>query len=443
MVQFLEMNDELLNDGPRFRILMVAPTSFFADYGCHVRILEEAQALQALGHTVTIATYHNGGPIAGLDIRRSLWVPGRRRFEVGSSRHKIAFDALLGARILALLARQRFDVIHGHLHEGALMGLVLGRLRRIPTVFDFQGSMTGEMLDHGFLKSNGKLYEPMRRLETWIDRHSPVVFTSSANARSLLVGEFGCASDRVSVLPDAVNGEKFRPAATYAPGELAGLAASLGIPEDRRLIVYLGLLAEYQGTGLLLEAMARLAARYEDAHLLLMGFPNVERYRLQAESLGISNRVTFTGRVPYERAPQMLALGDVAVSPKLSLTEGAGKLLNYMAVGLPTVSFDTPVAREYLGADGLYAEPGKVDSLADQLGRALFPAGREANLARASGARLRARALECYRWDSVALQITRAYEVALGRVPASAPTRNLSPGRQERVPLAAVRPDRR
>ena len=45
------------------RVLMIAPTSFFADYGCHVRILEEARALQAAGHAVTIATYHNGGPV--------------------------------------------------------------------------------------------------------------------------------------------------------------------------------------------------------------------------------------------------------------------------------------------------------------------------------------------------------------------------------------------
>jgi len=73
-------------------ILMIAPTSFFADYGCHVRILEEARALQRLGHRVTIVTYHNGNPVEGLDIRRSLPVPWRRDYEVGSSRHKIGFD---------------------------------------------------------------------------------------------------------------------------------------------------------------------------------------------------------------------------------------------------------------------------------------------------------------------------------------------------------------
>lgn len=442
MVQFVEMNDESLKHGPRLRVLMVAPTSFFADYGCHVRILEEAQALQALGHTVTIATYHNGSSVSGLDIRRSLAVPGRRSFEVGSSRHKIAFDALLGARIVTLLARHEFDVIHGHLHEGALMALTLGRLWRTPAVFDFQGSMTGEMLDHGFLRADGKLYAPLRRLETWIDRRSAVIFTSSANARSLLIDEFGCDAERVTVLPDAVNADKFRPAALHEPGALTELRVNLGIPANRRLIVYLGLLAEYQGTGLLLDAMARLAAQRDDAHLLLMGFPNVERYRLQAQAFGIADRVTLTGRVPYDLAPQMLALGDVAVSPKMSLTEGAGKLLNYMAVGLPTVSFDTPVAREYLGADGLYAAPGDVDALAAQLERALFAEGAEAEAVRSSGARLRERALACYRWESAAEQITNAYFGLLGLpVAPLAARRTPARGRQQRIPLAAARPD--
>ena len=46
----------------------------------------------------------------------------------------------------------RPQVIHAHLHEGALIGAVLSRLWRVPLVFDFQGSMTSEMVDHDFLK---------------------------------------------------------------------------------------------------------------------------------------------------------------------------------------------------------------------------------------------------------------------------------------------------
>src|SRR5205823_13874044 len=51
------------------RVLMIAPTSFFSDYGCHVRILEEARGLQGCGHRVVICTYHHGGAVPDLTIR--------------------------------------------------------------------------------------------------------------------------------------------------------------------------------------------------------------------------------------------------------------------------------------------------------------------------------------------------------------------------------------
>src|SRR5512135_2745668 len=83
-----------------YRILMIAPTSFFADYGCHVRILEEARILHKLGHQVKIVTYYKGRNLPGLDIERTPPVPWRAEYEVGSSRHKIAFDALLAQQSL-------------------------------------------------------------------------------------------------------------------------------------------------------------------------------------------------------------------------------------------------------------------------------------------------------------------------------------------------------
>ena len=57
------------------RILSLAPTSFFNDYGCHVRIYEEARALQAAGHRVTVLTYFKGEDVPDLEIEaRDLFV---------------------------------------------------------------------------------------------------------------------------------------------------------------------------------------------------------------------------------------------------------------------------------------------------------------------------------------------------------------------------------
>ena len=410
---FSKSHSVTINESPSYRVLMLAPTSFFADYGCHVRILEEARVLQRLGHRVTIVTYASGNPVPGLDIRRTLSIPWRRDYVVGSSRHKIAFDALLGLKTLRLLAQERFDVVHAHLHEGALIGLVLGRLFRVPVVFDFQGSLTGEMLDHHFLK-DGLLARFLRRLETWIDHRAARIFTSTINAERLLIEQFGCQPARIQALPDCVDTSQFRPADTYALEDRLALRQELGIPPERKLIVYLGLLAEYQGTGLLLEAMQYIVRERQDVHLLLMGFPSVDFYRQRAAALGVSEFVTFTGRIPYAEAPAYLALGDVAVAPKLSLTEGAGKLLNYMAVSLPTVAFDTPVAREYLGSHGVFAVTGDAESLAAHLLACLFPPPNAPDRPRITGQQLRERAIQQYSWERAGRQIIQTYQHLLG-----------------------------
>ncbi|MGD9099882.1 MAG: glycosyltransferase family 4 protein, partial [Anaerolineae bacterium] len=192
-------------DTTSYRILMVAPTSFFADYGCHVRILEEARVLQKLGHKVTVVTYYRGRNLPNLEIVRTRPVPWRAEYEVGSSRHKIGFDVLLSWTSLKLVLRRRFDLIHAHLHEGALIGGVLARLRRVPLVFDFQGSLTAEMVDHNFLNPDGSWYKLARRLETFINHRPQAILTSSRHGASMLERDFDCDPQRIHAVPDAVN----------------------------------------------------------------------------------------------------------------------------------------------------------------------------------------------------------------------------------------------
>ena len=393
-----------------YRVLMVAPTSFFSDYGCSVRILEEAKTLQKRGNRVTVCTYRNGQDIPGLSIQRTLSIPFREHYEVGSSPHKIAFDLLLFWTVLLAALRRRPDVIHAHMHEGALIGQVCSRLLRIPMVFDFQGSLTSEMMDHRFLHQDSRFYRPLRWLEATVDRLSPIILTSSHNARQLLIRDFGCRPEQVQTVPDCVNTDAFYPRHEGEQVALANHKAHLGIPLERKIVVYLGLLADYQGTDALLQAATRLLRQRDDVHFLVMGFPAVDHYQQMAHRLGIATHVTFTGKIPYHKARGFLALGDVAVAPKLSATEGSGKILNYMAMGLPTVAFDTPVSREYLGDLGIYATPGDPESLSQALSKGLFG---EANGLRR--AKLRQVATETYSWDRAADTILHAYHAVCHR----------------------------
>jgi glycosyltransferase involved in cell wall biosynthesis len=395
-------------------ILMIAPTSFFADYGNHIRIWHEAQALQKIGHRVVIATYHNGDNMPGLEIYRSWDVPWIKRAMVGSSRHKIYLDAALSYRSLAVALRLRPTIVHAHIHEGALIGAVLKRILRVPLIFDFQGSLTSEMIDHRFLSGSASpLYGPLRRLESWINLQSDALITSSHNAAELLRRGFGFPEDRLYTVVDGINTDRFRPPAG-GPGweaERERLRAELGIPPGRRVVVYLGVLAPYQGIDALMQAAAQLLPRQPDTHFLIMGYPGVDRYRHLAEQLGIAGHVTLPGRILYKDAHTYLGLGDLAVAPKMSETEGSGKIPNYMAMGLPVVTFDTPVSREYLGGLGIYARFGSVDDLAAQIERALEDPAWAARLGRLG----RERAVRDLSSDRSGPAIEAIYAEALAR----------------------------
>ena len=147
-----------------------------------------------------------------------------------------------------------------------------------------------------------------------------------------------------------------------------------------------------------------------------MGFPGPHVYKAKADGMGLADHSTFTGRIAYEQAPGHLALGDVAVGPKMSATEGSGKLLNYMAMGLPVVAFDTPVSREYLAGHGSYAAPGDAGQLAE---RVLELVADRDGAARA-GRRLRERAEASFDWLAAGRRLIGVYDALGVRAPARA-----------------------
>lgn len=390
-----------------FRILKIIPSSFFADYGCHVRVLEETLALQRAGCSVTLCTYPSGTNPSGLDIRRPARAAWQRPVQVGSSYFKLAYDLLLLRETAKTAVKMKPHVVHAHLHEGALIGFPVSRLIGVPLCFDFQGSLTSEMVDHRFIGKDSALLPLLRRLERTINCLADMVLTSSQHAADSLCYLHPSLRGRIYALPDGVDTERFRPwEELLAPAEVFRLKGQLGVPSDRPVVVYLGLLAEYQGIGLLLEAAKQLLEAGQRFHLLVMGYPGEDYYRLKARELGLTGHVTLTGRIPYHLAPRYLALGDIAVSPKMSQTEGNGKLLNYMAMGLPTVAFDMPVPREFLGDPGTYAKAGSPIDLARAIGYLL----QDPEQGRRLGQALRQRAVARFSWQENGKRLLALYE---------------------------------
>jgi len=386
----------------QLKILMIAPTPYFSDRGCHVRIYEEAKALMARGYQVRIVTYHLGRDLKPVPVERTMSVPWYSKREAGPSWHKLYLDLLLLCTSLRVARQFKPDLIHAHLHEGVLVGWLVAKLRGIPLLFDYQGSLSGESLNHGFLGTGSLLHRLFRWTEGRINRLADLVITSSTPGRQELVKFWQVPLEQVVALPDGVDTTVFR----YFPRTAA--RERLGLDDQVPVIVYLGLFNQYQGVDLLIHGARLMIQQGRNFHLLLMGYPEQE-YRQLVDELNIHSFVTFTGRVDYAEAPLLLAAADLAVSPKISDTEANGKLLNYMACGLPVVAFDAPVNWELLGDDGIYAAFGDVVDLA----RCLSSALEDRDALRQRGKRLRVRAVEQLAWDVRVKELQAVYQQLL------------------------------
>lgn len=381
------------------RALIVAPTPFFGDRGCHVRIYEEVRALARLGVQSEVVTYPFGNEIDGVTTRRGRRVPGVREQAVGPSYGRVFLDASLTAAALRAARHLKPHVVHAHLHEGIAIGAVVRARLGVPLVADLQGSLTAELVDHGFFGPTGAMPATARRAERWLVGLPDAVLASSRATATLLESQ-GVDRARVTYLPDGVDLDQFRPSAPDPE-----LTRALGL-EGRRVVVFLGLLTAYQGVDLLLESATEVVRRVPDAHFLIMGYPNEDAYRRRAQALGLARHVTLTGRIPYDQAARYLTLGQLAVSPKRSLTEANGKLLNYMACGLATVATDTPVNRDLLGPSGVYVPVDDARALAATLAEMLQDPVRLGQV----GAALRRRAETEYAWPALARTVLTVYD---------------------------------
>jgi hypothetical protein len=163
------------------RILMVAPTPFFADRGCHVRIYNEIRGLQNLGYEIILCTYGLGADMPGVKIVRTFNFPWYKKLTAGPSVTKIFLLPFLLFTVFKQIKKFKPDIVHAFLHEGALIAKYCSFWYKKPQYFsDLQGSLTGELLQHKFIKNGNLIYKFFAFTERKINNFFPII-TQSQN----------------------------------------------------------------------------------------------------------------------------------------------------------------------------------------------------------------------------------------------------------------------
>lgn len=330
---------------------MIAPTPFFSDRGCHIRILNSYLRLKKENNEITLLTYSLGRNIENLDIKRIAHIPGYKKVSPGFSFYKPFLDLLLLIKSLKQMKSKNYDLVYAHLHEGALIGIILRKFFKKKVIFDSQGSLVGELSSQKKIKEGNILEKILFKIEKFITKNSDNIITSSDGLKKFIEENIKVKVP-VNVIKDYPDKSLFNP--NIEP-------ANIEIPRDKKIAVYLGGLQKYKGIDHLLKAIPHIDEKF---HFLIIGYPENESKKL-AEKLNISHRITFTGRVQYEKAPSYLKLANLAISPKtLESKEAQGKIYNYLAMDLPVVCFDIPENRKILGDKGIYARPKDIKDLA-------------------------------------------------------------------------------
>ncbi|VTT88049.1 Glycosyltransferase [Halorubrum sp. DM2] len=176
-----------------------------------------------------------------------------------------------------------------------------------------------------------------KRFERHWTKGADRLLTVAAEAERHYVRDCAVPPTDVTVVGNTVSVEAFDPATPPAPA----------VDGDSFVVGYVGSFGPHRGLETALRGIAAVESGPPEVRLLLVGdhdCPVGRRLRELAADLGVEDRVTFAGRVPFDDVPAYMAACDVCLVPhdRTPHTETTlpHKLYQYMAMARPVVVSD-------------------------------------------------------------------------------------------------------
>ncbi|MDG4800057.1 glycosyltransferase family 4 protein [Micromonospora sp. WMMD980] len=297
--------------------------------------------------------------------------------------------------ILRLHARRPFDVLHAqYAYPNGLAVLRAARAADLPAVVSVQGG-DGHWV--------GTCCTTHRTLVRAVFTHAPALLIGSPSFAAEVCQRHELDPARFTVVPGATDAERFVPVTD--PGRVS----------DPAVLLYHGRIDARKGVLDLLDAVAKLRADAVPVRLLLSGIgPDLDTVTARITELGLTGVTELLGAVPYERAHEVYARGEIFVSP--TYAEGfSNTILEAMASGLPVVSTDVVGVRDCVRPDenGVLVPAGDPAALAGAVRRLLD----DPALRRRLAAQARRDVERRWSWPVVADQIVSGYDKLSRDVP--------------------------
>ncbi len=322
------------------KALVIAPQPFFSPRGTPFSVYYRTLISAELKVDIDFLTYGQGQDvdIPGVRFFRTPAFSFLGRIKIGPSILKLFHDIFIFIWMLWLLVRNRYEVVHAH-EEAVFLAVLLKPIFRFKLIYDMHSSLPQQLTNFNYT-SNTLITKTFEWLENKSLEKSEAIITICPDLYNYVN----------SVLPGNTNNflienSILEPVRLCDPIKNEGndhvQKLPVAIPEGfKEIVVYAGTLESYQGIDLLIEAIPVVSSQNADIGFIVVGGTDeqVAVFSQQAERLGVSNHVIFTGQVPQSVARAYSQEATILVSPRSSGTNTPLKIYEQLASGKPLVA---------------------------------------------------------------------------------------------------------
>jgi glycosyltransferase involved in cell wall biosynthesis len=403
-------------------IVMIGPFGLRLKGTMSVRALPIAKTLAARGHSVALLIPPWDHPAdAGHEwTEDGVWVVNVPL----PPRLPLLFHGLLAFQLVRRALALRPDVVHCFKPKAyaGLAHFILWWLRRLR--FARKKLSDGVRLvvdadDWEQAWNEIETYSPAQKRvfawqERWGLRHADAVVVASRALVSCLEG-LEVSPGRIFYVPNGISPSAIDTTGHQpSSGDAAHIVRMLWELDEALVILLYTRFFEFR-LERIVEILRRVSAQEPRAKLLVVGeglFGEESELDEMLTTAGLSNYAAFTGWIESDRLPGYFAAADVAIFPyddtPINRTKCSVKLTDLLAAGLPVVADAVGQNAEYIvdGESGLLVKPEDDPAFADAVVRLLKDADLRARVGASAARRMRER----FAWDSLVVEVERAYQ---------------------------------
>ncbi|MHC1756411.1 MAG: glycosyltransferase family 4 protein [Methanosarcina sp.] len=379
-------------------IFLVYYSSFSTKSGSNIHILELLRNLKKYTDVV-------------------LFAPGQKGVEPGFSGIKYVpvidnkylvqpfYEFMLSFYLLYSCITNRPDVLYLRQNSFPFFPIALCNILKIPTIVEVNGLVMDELKVSPDSKSFAyRVFSYLAlRSERFNYRHCDRIVSVTDKLKDELVRLYSVPAEKVLVINNGANTDIFKPM------DQNQARARLGLDDSKKYVCFVGHLAAWQGVEFLIYSSPLILEKCPDVRFLVVG-DGVMRERLLkiASEMGLSEKFTFTGRVPYEDVPVYINAADICVAPfikernsKIGLS--ALKTYEYLACGKPIVASSISGVKDLidLSGGGIPVTPENPEELANAVVKLISDQKTRSTM----GEQGRKYVVENHSWDGVARKI--------------------------------------